>query len=556
MNIIDAIIQDFKTFLVDYFKKSKIDRDVINQCTFDMNIDPSKEAFGDINSNCALMLAKKLGKNPRDIAQEIIDNFTHANIEKIEAAGPGFLNLFLSNKAYQVLSEEIITQKSDFFKPDELKKQKYNLEFVSANPTGPIHFGHGRGGIIGDVLGNILKFIGHEVTKEYYINDAGAQITKLGKSFKIRCQQEAGQDVELPEDAYQGQYLVELAKETIKQMGAKVLEEEDSFFEKYAKEKMLELIRKTMHDYGIHFDTWFSEKSLHNSGAIKKSLDVLEKNGYLFEKEGALWFKSTDFGDDKDRVVIKSSGEPTYVAPDIAYLENKAGRGFDHIVMMLGHDHHSYAVRLEGLRQALGVKSPLTVILFQLVKMKSSGELVRMSKRAGKIITLDDIIKTVGKDVARFFYLNRKADAQLEFDLDLAMKKTEENPVYYVQYAYVRTKSIIEKAKFEEYLSEIDVSDVQDLDPKFINNSEKFLLKKIVSLKQLLHNISINFQTHLLAYYVIELATAFHKYYSKNRVIDPNNPKTSRWRLLLIQELKSTLELCLDILGLSKPEKM
>jgi len=549
MNIIESIKKEFNNFLKKTFST---DDQLIKKCNFDLNIDESKQAFGDINSNCAMILAKQLGCNPRQIADQIATTFKNDYIAKTEVAGPGFLNLFLTEEAFKKITAEIFNKKNDFFKPSDLgNPRRFNIEFVSANPTGPLHFGHGRGGIIGDVLGNILKFIGHEVTKEYYINDAGSQMKKLGISFKIRCQQELGVDIQLPDDAYHGQYLVELAKETVKQFGKEILERPDKFFQDYAKEKMLSMIKHTLHEYGIFFDTWFSEKSLHETGAVDKAFSILDKQGCLFKKDGATWFKSTEFGDDKDRVVVKSTGELTYVASDIAYMENKAERGFTNLVMVLGHDHHSYAVRLEGLRQALGLSSSLDIILYQLVKMKESGELVRMSKRAGKMITLADIIQEVGKDVARFFYLNRKADAQLEFDLDLAMKKTEENPVYYVQYAYVRTNSILKKANFEEFLSEIS-----DYDAKYINSSEHFLIKKIVSLKQMLQNISENFHTHLLTYYVIELANAFHRYYSKNRVIDAEKPEQSRGRLLMIYELRNTFGLCLDLLGISKPEKM
>jgi len=547
MNIIEKMTVAFHDFLKSTFN---VDDQSLSNINFDINIDEAKQAFGDINSNSAMVLAKQLKKNPREIAEIIKKNFDNEYLEKTEIAGPGFLNFFLKPEAYQVIAHEIAEQKEGFFKPAMLKKKNCNIEFVSANPTGPLHIGHGRGGIIGDVLGNILEFIGHDVTKEFYINDAGAQIVKLGMSFKIRCQQQAGMDVQLPEQAYHGDYLVVLAKEAIEKEGTSILEKPDSFFQDYAKEKMLAMIKETLKAYGIHFDEWFSEKSLHPD-AVENALDFLQKHGHLYEKEDALWFKSTCFGDDKDRVVKKSSGEFTYVASDIAYMINKYKRGFTDLVMTLGHDHHSYAIRLEGLRQALEIKASLDIILYQLVKMKESGQLMKMSKRAGRMVTLADVIKEVGTDVARFFYLNRKADAQLEFDIDLALKKTEENPVYYVQYAYVRTKSILKKAAFEEFLSEINVNDARHIGP-----SEHFLLKKIIELKNLLHNISENYHTHLLTYYVIELATAFHKYYSKNRVIEVEKPEQSRGRLLIISELKNTFELCLDLLGISKPEKM
>ncbi len=520
--------------------------------SFSLNTDEQKQQFGDVSSNAAMLLAKQLGKNPRAIAQEITTNFTHPHIEKIEVAGPGFLNFFLTPKTWQIISFQLFTDKQDYFKlPAHAPKKTYSIEFVSANPTGPLHLGHGRGGIIGDVLGNILRFLGHTVVKEYYINDAGAQIEKLGRSLKIRCQQAAGQNIALPEEAYHGEYLQKLAKQLLHEQGIGVLDKPDCFFQDYGKEQMLKRIKETLRLYGITFDVWFSEKTLHESGAIEKVLAELKKNGYLYEKEGALWFASTQFGDDKDRVVRKASGELTYAAADIAYLKNKVDRGAQYLIMTLGHDHHSYEMRLQCIRLALGISAPLDIILYQLVKMKASGQLVRMSKRAGNIVTLIDVIETVGTDVARFFYLNRKADAQLEFDLDLALKKTEENPVYYAQYAYVRTGSILEKAAQEKALQEITTQDCAAL-----GTAEALLIKKIVELKELLETIAHNEQTHLLAYYVLELAQTFHGYYSKNRVIDLDNVPQSRARLLTIHLVRNTLATVLTLLGISRPEKM
>jgi len=549
MNLIEQIKQEFNKHVQQLYG---LDAKTVNRCRFELNIDPTKQQFGDINANAAMVLAKELKQNPRAIAQQICDTFTHKQIEKMEVAGPGFLNLYFTLKAFQQLITELITTQDTFFKlPASTPKKRFNIEFVSANPTGPLHIGHGRGGIIGDVLGNILRFIGHEATQEFYINDAGAQIKKLARSFKVRCQQAAGIDVAMPEDGYQGEYLAELADKTIAERGTEILDKPDDFFSTYAKEKMLEQLKTTLHNYGITFDVWFSEKSLHTNGAVQKAFDLLESKGHLYEKEGALWFRSTTFGDDKDRVIRKSSGDLTYVASDIAYMEDKVERGFDTMLIILGHDHHSYGTRLEGLRQALGLDAQLTIILFQLVKMKASGKLVRMSKRAGNIVTLQGVIDMVGTDVARFFYLHRKADAQLEFDLDLALKKTEDNPVYYVQYAYVRTNSILKKAQQESGLNAIEISDAAH-----IGEPERFLIKKMASLKQLLATISTNYQTHQLTYYVIELAHAFHSYYGSNRVIDTNNKEQSRARLLLIKQLNGVLALCLKLLGISRPEKM
>ncbi len=550
MNLIKQIQQSFVSYIKQTFA---IDDQLANNCAFTLNIDEKKQAFGDLNSNAAMILAKHFNKNPREIAQEIVQQFSHEYIEKIDIAGPGFLNAFLTKQALQQLAHNLFCAQETFFVLDpSMPKHNYSIEFVSANPTGPLHLGHGRGGIIGDVLSNILTFLGHKVTKEYYINDAGAQIQKLGQSFKIRCQQAAGIGISMPEDAYHGEYLINLAQECVAHHGKALFEKPDTFFQDYAKNHLLQHIKTTLHDYGITFDVWFSEKTLHESGSIEQAIDMLKQKQYLYEKDGALWFTSTKFGDDKDRVLRKSTGELTYVAADLAYLCNKVDRGFDHLIMVLGHDHHSYAIRLQGARKALGLsKYPLDIILYQLVKMKASGQLVRMSKRAGTLVALTDVIRMVGTDVTRFFYLNKKADAQLEFDLDLALKKTEENPVYYVQYAYVRTNSILKKAEHEASLSAIS-----DADAIHVGPHEALLIKKIVSLKSLLKDISSNHQTHLLTYYILELADTFHSYYAKHRVIDLDNPQQSRGRLLLIILLKNTFELCLKLLGISRPEKM
>lgn len=523
-----------------------------NTGDFTLNTDTNRQ-FGDISSNAALVAAKLLGKPPRTIAQNISDTFTHPLVQRIEIAGPGFINIFLTHEAFVTCLQELYTGQDQFFVLDaDTPKKNFNIEFVSANPTGPLHLGHGRGGIIGDVLGNILHFIGQKVTKEFYINDAGNQIQKLGLSCKIRCQQILGEAIVLPEEAYHGEYLVEIAQTCIAQYGTKVIEEPDGFFAHYAKEQLLTRIKTTLKEYGITFDVWFSEKSLHASGAITEALEILQKRGYLYELDGARWFKSTAFGDDKDRVVMKNTGELTYVAADIAYLQNKLARGFDKLVMILGQDHHSYVIRLKAVLQALGEDpNKLDVILYQLVTLKEGDQALRMSKRAGRIISLEDVTTTVGKDVARFFYLNRKADAHLEFDVALALKHSEENPVYYLQYAYVRTNSILEKATLSAELTNITIADAQAL-----TEHEQLLLKKIIALKQVLADIASHYQTHVLTYYMTELAHTFHAYYSATRVIDMTNIPVSRARILVIMQLRSTLELCLHLLGINAPKSM
>lgn len=549
MNSFELIQHAFAQHLKTLFNEIELSD---QQMRLHLNVDESKQEFGNLTTSIAMTLAKQLQRAPRAIAQDVV-TFAHPLVEKIDIAGPGFINIYLTDQAFKVLATELYEQKDLFFKPDSLPvRYNYSLEFVSANPTGPLHFGHGRGGIIGDVLGNVLRFMGHTVTKEFYINDAGNQIQKLGESFKIRCMQAAGMDISIPEDGYHGDYLTDLAQDFFAEHGQEVFDKPITFFTEYAKNKMLEQLQKTLKDYGITYDVWFSEKTLHQSGSITQALDVLKKNDLLFEKEDALWFKTTAFGDDKDRVVRKSTGEYTYIAADIAYLKNKVDRGFDNLIFVLGHDHHSYVSRLNAVKNGLGFAStPLDVILYQLVKISENGELVRMSKRAGSGITLQDIIDTVGKDVARFFYLNRKADAQLEFDLGLALKKTEENPVYYVQYAYVRTGSILQKASTDERLRDISAVDAQ-----YIGKQEAFLLKKIIFLEQLLRDITANHQTHLLTYYVLELAQIFHRYYSHVRVLDLQDIPKSRARLLMITLVRDTLATVFGILGISNPDKM
>ena len=548
MNLINTIINKVIASLKEEFKLSS---DQLQTIQISINVDKDKE-FGDLNCNCAMVLAKPLGEPPRKIAErakEALLAKAAKYVESVEVAGPGFINIHLHNKTWETIAKEISTLGGDFFKPELKNPKKYLLEFVSANPTGPLHLGHGRNGIIGDVLTNVLRFLGHTADKEFYINDAGSQIGKLGISLKIRCQQLLGEEVELPEDGYAGEYLIELAKTCVEHYGDKIIEESDSFFADYAKEQLLERIKRTLDSYGIRFDRWFSELRLHKDGSIEKAIDSLHKKELAYEKDGAIWFKATEFGDDKDRVIKKSDDTYTYIAADIAYHEDKFKRGYDKLINILGQDHHGYVKRLKGTMSALGYDSDdLEVILYQLVSLKQSGKQIKMSKRAGKFETLSDIIEKVGADVARFFYLNRKADAHLDFDLDIALRKTEENPVYYIQYAYVRTNSLLEKAK--------DNGLTPSSDNVIISSPEIKIIKKICSLEPILTSIGKSYQTHMLAYYTLELAKHFHTYYASNRIVDTENKETSQSRLFIVKIVQQTLALCLDLLGLDKPKNM
>jgi len=546
MNALETLKNSFSKFLISHFENQP----AIKKMDFELNTDQQKADFGDVNCNIALLLSKPLGKSPRGIAQEIIDNFKNPAVKKIEAAGPGFLNFYLNLEVFQQFAQELFTKKDSFFKLKN-PKTNYNVEFVSANPTGPLHLGHGRGGIIGDVLSNVISFLGYKVCREHYTNDAGAQMIKLGNSFKIRCEQIIGKDVEIPENGYHGEYLKELAKECIKEHGQEVINKPSEFFIEYSYKHQLKNLKQTVGGYNISFDMWFSEKTLHPD-KVKEALERLKKNGYLYTKDDALWFKSTEFGDDKDRVVKKADGDYTYAAADAAYMLDKAERGFNYLIIVLGQDHHSYPKRLEGIRQALGLNDlTLECILYQIVSIKEGGQKMKLSKRAGRIVGLADITETVGVDIARFFYLNRKADAHLDFDMDLALSKTDENPVYYLQYAYVRTNSILKKAEEHSDLKEITAEDA-----KHLTDGEVLLIKKMVELKTLLENISHNYQVHLIAYYLLDLAHSFHNYYHHNRVIEPTTVEQSRGRLLLTTLVKEQFERCLQLMGVSRPEKM
>ncbi len=564
------LIIRLKQRIVDHTKKLfAVDDQNLLHLEFKINADREND-FGDLSCNVAMIIAKGLGKSPRDVATALIqvlqnDKECQALVTSVVIAGPGFINITLTKPAWRQLIHELYMQKADFFKLDaSVKKSKYLIEFVSANPTGPLHLGHGRGGIIGDVLARVLTFLGHSVSKEFYINDAGNQIKLLGQSLKARCLQQLGTAAEIPEGGYAGDYVADLAADCVATHGKSVIEKSDQFFQLYAKENLLNLIKATLQSYGITFDRWYSEKTLHDSGAIEKVLIELEQKGLAYTKDGALWFSSTTFGDDKDRVIRKSDGELTYIAADIAYHKDKFDRGYDQLIDVLGHDHHGYVKRLKATMQALGYQADnLDVILYQLVNIKAGGEMVKMSKRAGTFTKLSDVIEAVGTDVARFFYLNRKNDAPLDFDLDVALKKTEENPVYYIQYAYVRINSLFTKAEqegFGPWVKELRAgalpSEWFDEMMTHVTVDEQALIKKIISLRDILHTVATSYQTHLVSYCALELAQKLHLYYTHHKVVDTAQQIQSKTRLLMVYTVHQTLGTLLDLLGVTKPEKM
>jgi arginyl-tRNA synthetase len=538
-----------------------------------VNID--KEGFGDLSCNAALIVAKIIGKSPRDCAQELKKAIEACEelaliIAEVTIAGPGFVNMTLKPSAWATRLALLYNDQARALILDAQEKhQRILIEFVSANPTGPLHLGHGRGGIIGDVLARVMSFLGHTVEREFYINDAGNQIKRLGASFKARCLQQLGQQVAVPEDGYQGDYLMVLAERCIAEQGANIVPSDDQFFIDYARTHLLGEIKKTLTSYGVSFDTWFSEKTLHDDGSVEQALDLLKQKQLLYEQDGAWWFCSKQFGDEKDRVVKKQDGELTYIAADIAYHKDKFDRGYDKIIDILGQDHHGYVMRLKATMQALGYDAgKLGVILYQLVSIKMGDQAVKMSKRAGTFTELREIIDEVGVDVARFFYLNRKADSHLEFDLATALKETDENPVYYLQYAYVRTGSLLSKAHQDQALAPfVDQlmsgnadtvwgKTLERLLVDHMSTDEVMLIKKIDGLYDMLRLIAARYQTHLLASYVCELAGIFHSYYTRNKIIDPENIDLSRMRLTLVLMVRRTLQLCCELLGITCPDKM
>ncbi len=544
-----------------------ISRDRLDKVDVTLNVDKGSE-FGDVSCNAALVLSKITQTAPKDLANKLKTELLEraktekplSSISSIEIAGPGFLNITFDKKLWGTICQELLDTPEADCQIADSEKKRYLVEFVSANPTGPLHLAHGRNAIIGDVLCRVLKFVGHDVTREFYINDAGNQMHRLGRSLQALYRELEGAGADFPEDGYKGQYLKDVAQELKNEFGAEILEEPVEYFINYGYKKMLNLIKSDLQLYGVSFDNWVSERSLYDNGDLKKSIQALTDKGFTYEADGALWFKSSEFGDEKDRVLVKETGEPTYIAPDIAYHQTKFDRGYDHILDIMGQDHHGYVTRLKATMQALGNDaSKLDVILYQMVHIKKGDVFVRMSKRAGNFETLASVIEIVGKDVARYFYLNRKAEAHLEFDLDVALKKSEENPVYYIQYAFVRTFAILEKAEKEAIFENF----VMHLRSKKLNannfvfeNDEIALIKKIVSLESILKTIASTYHTHMLAFYTFELAKQFHSFYAHNRVIDAADTARSEHRLALTMMVRQTLQICLDLMGLDQPQQM
>ena len=517
---------------------------------------PKDKSHGDYSTNLAMQLTKLLKRNPRQIAEAIIEALDkeNANIEKVEIAGPGFINLFLAKDAMTSIIKEVLEEKEAYGTTTYGQGTKYNVEFVSANPTGDLHLGHAKGAAVGDSICRIMSAAGYDVTREYYINDAGNQIHNLALSLYARYKQAFGQDVTMPEDGYHGKDIIDIATKIKEIDGDKYLEMDEGkaivFFRNKGTEYELQKIKDILNEFRVSFDVWFSETSLYENDRVVPTIEKLKAAGYTYEEEGALWFKSTEFGDDKDRVLIKSDGSYTYLTPDIAYHLNKLDRGDEYLVDLLGADHHGYINRMKAAIQALGYNADqLNIDIIQMVRMMNNGEPVKMSKRTGNAVTIKDLIEEIGVDATRYFFVSKAANTPFDFDIGLAKSKSNENPVYYAQYAHARMCSI----KAQAAKANIDYSDKYDL---LVNPKEIELVKHINEFRNVIIDSAINRTPHKITNYVQRLAQLFHSFYNECYVIDEDNLELSGQRLALVEATRITMANALNLIGVSAPEKM
>lgn len=523
---------------------------------------PKSRQHGDYATNIALSLTRQLKRSPRDIATRIVDNIQDATgiFQKIEIAGPGFINFFIRPGAIHQMVSDIISEGNRFGRQDIGKGARVQVEFVSANPTGPLHIGHGRGAATGDAVARILEACGYAVEREYYINDAGNQMDTLGRSLFYRYQELMGEPIDFPEGHYRGDYMKDLAREfTIETNGRyrrASLDEVLPIFTDYVAGRILGGIREDLRDFGVTFNTWFSERSLHDKDAIRTTIAELSERGFIYESEGAVWFRSTAFSDEKDRVVVRANGISTYFAADLAYHKDKFERGYRTVVDIWGADHHGYVDRMKAGAQALGRDpSDLKIILVQLVNLLRAGKPVAMSTRAGEFVTLKEVVDEVGRDAARFIFLTRRSDSPLDFDLDVAKAQSNDNPVFYVQYAHARLCSIFEVARERGIPLEWLDSGELPLLHLLVGAQELELIKLLAEYPALLARSAESLEPHLIPYYLNELVSLFHSYYNQNRVLG-DDPDVTQARLYLAAALRIVIRNALDLLGVYAPEKM
>ena len=518
---------------------------------------PKDEKMGDFSTNIAMTLARSERKNPKMIAESVVRYLKNGDLSQVEIAGPGFINLKMSHEFFLQRLKNVVKQGDDFGQTDVGQGTKVLIEFVSANPTGPLHVGHGRGAAVGDALARILKKSGYDLSTEYYINDVGNQMNFLGRSTWLRYRELLGEAIEFPDDHYRGEYIKDIANEIVKQKGNEFLNKPEEeclpFFRKFAKDNILKGIQKDLTEFRVNFDNWFSEQSLYDDSSVEKAIEWLKGKGHIYEKDGAVWLKSSAFNDDKDRVIVKKTGEKTYFCSDIAYHQNKINRGFKKIINLMGADHHGYVPRMEAVLEAMGYdKKIFKILLIQFVSLLRAGEKVSMSTRAGEFETLKDVVSEVGVDVARYYFLMRSSDTHLDFDLELAKQETSENPVFYIQYAHARICSIFrtagEKGVVWNRSNEVDLS-------LLVEGEEFGIIRAVLAFPEIVEKSARALEVHRISHYLLDMVSRFHGYYSRYRVISDDKALTLA-RLFLLDAIRITIRNGFDLMGISAPEKM
>ena len=520
---------------------------------------PRERDHGDFASNLAMLLPKQTRMSPRKIAEILLENLPRQVqwLERTEVAGPGFINFHLDPRWVLEALPEAVDRQSAYGRVEVGENRRVQVEFVSANPTGLLHMGNARGAALGDSLASILDAAGWQVTREYYINDAGNQIENFALTLEARYFQLLGREAEVPESGYHGQDIVDTVGRFIEEHGASLLDAERSerldTLVKYALEEKINAIKQGLADFGVRYDVWFSEQSLHDSGKVEEAVNRLRERGHIYEKDGALWFKASSFGVEKDEVLVRKNGIPTYFAADIAYHMDKFERGFDWVINIWGADHHGHVARMKGAMEALGYNpEALQVILMQLVRLFSGGEIVRMSKRTGQFVTLEELVDEVGRDAARYFFIMRSADSHLDFDLDLARSQSNDNPVYYVQYAHARICSIFRQLADQGR----SIPPVSEVDLKLLKEeAELALARRLADYPEEVAMAARQLAPHRIARYVHEVAGLLHSFYNVHRVIT-DDVELSNARLLLVEATRVVLRNGLGLLGVSAPEKM
>lgn len=521
-----------------------------------LEVPPQKE-FGDFASNIAMQSARIARRSPRDIANTIISHMEYSWLNKAEVAGAGFINFFLNHTVLYDALKGILASGSAYGQAPLRADDTVQVEYVSANPTGPLHVGHGRGAAYGSALVNLLRAAGYRVEAEYYINDAGNQMDNLAASVNARYLQLLGKEAEIPENGYHGQDIIDTAQAIIDQDGAAYLEMDEAtrleLFKDRAYAEKLKALKRDLEHFNVHYDRWFSERTLHPQ-AIEAACAVLKRDGKVYEQDGALWLRSTAYGDDKDRVVIRDNGVPTYLAADIAYHKNKYDRGFHSLINIWGADHHGYVARVKAAMAALGYDPQrLEILLLQMVSLFRNGEVVKMSKRTGQAITLNELIEEVGTDAARYFFIMRSLDTQLDFDLDLATSRSNENPVYYIQYAHARIYSVYRQIE-EKGGAVPDTWDDVDWS-RLCEEPELALIKKMTAFPEEIQKAAVNREPHRIAHFVHELAGLFHTFYNQCHIIQ-SDKELEKARLALITAVRITIANSLAVLGISAPKEM